>query len=131
MLDIDHFKAYNDHYGHGGGDRCRKSVADILSNSTRRAGDLVARYGGEEFVLLLPETGNVGATTVADLLKIAVNGAAIEHLGSPLNSVLTLSLGVATLLPESDRMPDELLKAADFALYEAKRNGRNRGGYGR
>jgi diguanylate cyclase (GGDEF)-like protein len=126
MLDIDHFKAYNDHYGHDGGDRCLKAVANILNNSTRRASDLVARYGGEEFVLLLPETGDIGATTVADLLKTAVIDARIEHLASPLTGILTLSLGVATLLPDSDRMPDELLKAADLALYEAKRIGRNR-----
>ena len=126
MLDIDHFKAYNDHYGHDGGDRCLKAVANILNNSTRRASDLVARYGGEEFVLLLPETSAIGATTVADFLKTAVIDARIEHLASPLTEILTLSLGVATLLPDSDRMPDELLKAADLALYEAKRTGRNR-----
>ena len=126
MLDIDHFKAYNDQYGHDGGDRCLKAVADILNNSTRRASDLVARYGGEEFVLLLPETGDVGATTVADFLKMAVIGAKIEHLASPLTGTLTLSLGVATLIPDADRVPDELLKAADLALYEAKRTGRNR-----
>lgn len=126
MLDIDHFKAYNDRHGHDGGDRCLKAVADTLNNSIRRAGDVVARYGGEEFVLLLPETGSAGAATVADLLKHAVAGEAIEHLDSPICGILTLSLGVATLLPDSDRMPDELLKAADLALYEAKRTGRNR-----
>lgn len=126
MLDIDHFKAYNDHYGHDGGDRCLKLVADTLSGSIRRAGDVVARYGGEEFVVLLPETGSAGAATVADLLKRAVAGEAIEHLAAPSNTVLSLSLGVATLMPDSDRMPDELLKAADLALYEAKRTGRNR-----
>ena len=126
MLDIDHFKPFNDHYGHDGGDRALKAVAEVLNNSSRRAGDVAARYGGEEFVLLLPETGSDGAATVAELLKQAVNNKAIEHKASPLADILTVSLGVVTLLPDSDRTPDELCKAADLALYEAKRLGRNR-----
>jgi diguanylate cyclase (GGDEF)-like protein len=126
MLDIDHFKDFNDHYGHDGGDRALKAVAEVLNNSSRRAGDVVARYGGEEFVLLLPETGSDGAAIVAELLRQAINSKAIEHKASPLTGILSASLGVATLLPDSDRMPDELFKAADLALYEAKRLGRNR-----
>lgn len=126
MLDIDHFKAFNDHYGHDGGDRALKAIAEVLNNSSRRAGDVVARYGGEEFVLLLPETGSDGAVTVAELLKQSINSKAIAHKASPLSAILTASFGVATLLPDSERMPDELLKAADLALYEAKRLGRNR-----
>jgi GGDEF domain-containing protein len=104
LLDIDHFKDFNDHYGHDGGDGCLRQVAALLMGKIRRAGDVVARYGGEEFVVLLPETGGEGATTVAEV---------------------TISLGVATLVPDSERLASELLKAADLALYEAKRSGRN------
>jgi diguanylate cyclase (GGDEF)-like protein len=126
LIDIDYFKPYNDHYGHDGGDACLEQVASVLQNSSRRASDLVSRIGGEEFVVLLPETGADGATTVADMLKRAVSAAAIPHAQSPLGGHVTVSAGVATLVPDHDGTPAELLKAADLALYDAKRGGRNR-----
>ncbi len=126
ILDIDFFKAFNDHYGHDGGDACLRRVGGLLADTTRRAGDLVARYGGEEFVVLLPETGGDGASTVAALLKQSIAEASIEHAGSPQEGRLTISAGVASLVPDPVRLPGELLKAADLALYEAKRTGRNR-----
>ena len=125
LLDVDHFKAYNDHYGHDGGDDCLRAVASLLADTSRRPGDLVARQGGEEFVLLLPETGSGGAATVAELIKRALAERDLPHAASPTAPRVTVSMGVATLVPDAERIPEELLKAADLALYEAKRSGRN------
>jgi len=125
MLDVDHFKAFNDHHGHDGGDACLRRVATLLADSIRRAGDVVARYGGEEFTVLLPDTGRDGAATVAELLKRTVADARIPHARSPIGAHLTVSVGFATLVPSRERHPAELLKAADLALYEAKRRGRD------
>lgn len=125
MLDVDHFKAFNDHHGHDGGDACLRRVATLLADSIRRAGDVVARYGGEEFTVLLPDTGRDGAATVAELLKRTVADARIPHARSPIGAHLTVSVGFATLVPNRERHPAELLKAADLALYEAKRRGRD------
>lgn len=126
LIDIDYFKAYNDRFGHDGGDACLGRIAGVLQDNSRRPGDLVARIGGEEFVVLLPETGTAGAVTVAELFKRAVSAARIPHPDSPLDGMLTISLGVATRAPDSHETPAGLLKAADLALYEAKRAGRNR-----
>jgi diguanylate cyclase (GGDEF)-like protein len=125
LLDVDHFKSYNDCYGHDGGDMCLRRIAALLGENSRRPGDVVARIGGEEFVLLLPETGPEGASTVADLLKHALAQADLPHEASPTAPRVTVSMGVATLVPEAARIPEELLKAADLALYEAKRAGRD------
>ena len=126
LLDIDHFKAYNDHFGHDGGDDCLKQVATVLADNIRRAGDLVARYGGEEFMVLLPSTDLDGGRKVAEQLHSAMLQAKIPHPASPVADVVSISLGVASYEPEGGMQPAELFKAADLALYEAKRQGRNR-----
>lgn len=127
MMDIDHFKAYNDNYGHGAGDDCLQKVARALASSLSRPADMVARYGGEEFVALLPSTGLEGASKVAEDLRSAVESLAVSHEYSSAAEVVTLSLGVATLDTDgSEKMLSELTKRADKALYKAKEAGRNR-----
>jgi diguanylate cyclase (GGDEF)-like protein len=126
ILDVDHFKSYNDHYGHQAGDECLRLVAAVLADRVKRTGDLVARYGGEEFVCLLPETDNDGALQVAERLRGAVEDCAIPHDCSPVASHVTISLGVATVVPVVDESPDQLTQMADQLLYQAKRSGRNR-----
>ena len=126
MVDIDHFKAYNDAYGHQEGDRCLQQVAAVLRDQLRRARDFCARYGGEEFACLLPDTPLEGATIKARELLDVVVGLGIEHRTSPTSSVLTLSLGVATAVPRHEVGPEALLAAADAELYKAKVGGRNR-----
>jgi two-component system chemotaxis family response regulator WspR len=123
--DIDHFKTYNDAYGHQAGDDCLRQVAASLQAAVRRPGDLVARYGGEEFAVVLPGTHDAGALIVAEHLRACVEELAIPHAGSPLG-VVTLSLGVARCLPASAETIAQLVGATDAALYQAKREGRNR-----
>jgi two-component system, chemotaxis family, response regulator WspR len=125
MLDIDFFKLYNDRYGHQGGDECLKSVARILEGSARRDSDLVARYGGEEFAVILPETGTMGAMEVAETMRANIERQNIPHESSRVSDHVTVSMGVATWVPERDSEPDELISRADQALYKAKENGRN------
>ena len=126
ILDVDHFKAYNDQYGHQAGDECLRLVAEVLSDHARRPSDLVARYGGEEFVCLLPETDGPGATRVAEGFRTAVAGRRIPHAQSPVAPHVTISLGVATLIPSPEGTPEQLAEMADQLLYRAKRSGRNR-----
>lgn len=126
MLDIDHFKRYNDCYGHIAGDDCLKRVAAILDATLVRPGDFVARYGGEEFVCILPDTGEEGAMVAAERLREAVASLRIPHEASPVAPVVTISLGVATALPGKGMAPETLLKEADDLLYCAKNEGRNR-----
>ncbi|MBT3252572.1 MAG: diguanylate cyclase [Candidatus Marinimicrobia bacterium] len=126
LCDIDHFKLYNDTYGHGGGDECLIRVANAIKDSVNRPGDLTARYGGEEFCLVLPETSGMGALQIAELVRKNVYELHMEHKSSPMAEVVTLSLGVATLIPDIGSHPSVLLEAADRALYQAKGNGRNR-----
>lgn len=125
MIDIDHFKAFNDAFGHQAGDRCLKEVSSALAGGVRRAGDTLARYGGEEFVVLLPSTAKEEALEVAEGLRARVVGLGIEHVAPCPGSVVTVSAGVAALLP-GEGPPGALTEAADAALYEAKRLGRNR-----
>ncbi len=125
MIDVDHFKAFNDHCGHQRGDECLRQVARILVNAVGRPGDLVARYGGEEFVCLLPAIDEAGARAVAERLLRAVRGAAIAHPRSPLGPRLTISIGVATTA-EFAGSPDALVALADRLLYAAKDAGRDR-----
>jgi diguanylate cyclase (GGDEF)-like protein len=131
MVDVDHFKEYNDCYGHPMGDACLKAIAGLLRTNIKRPSDLVARYGGEEFVVLLPDTEPEGAIHVAELLCDAVRIANIEHRHSPLTDFVTASFGVASLRPDLGETAAALLAAADEALYDAKRAGRNRVGFGR
>ncbi|MCF7808744.1 MAG: diguanylate cyclase [Candidatus Marinimicrobia bacterium] len=126
LCDIDHFKFYNDTYGHQQGDDCLEKVAVAIKSSVNRPGDLTARYGGEEFCIVLPETVTSGAKRIAELIRQNVLGLQIEHSSSKVLPFVTLSLGVATIIPEKDGEPGELLEYADQALYQAKDNGRNR-----
>lgn len=129
FIDVDHFKLYNDHYGHQDGDSCLKQVAGALSDSLARAVDSVCRYGGEEFVAILPNTEQIGAEKVAESMRTAVEGLAISHKHSAHQKV-TISIGISTYSPfaPTDKINSakSLLKQADKALYHAKSNGRNR-----
>ncbi|HEV7570450.1 MAG TPA: diguanylate cyclase [Thermoanaerobaculia bacterium] len=123
MIDIDAFKSYNDVYGHQAGDDCLRRVAESLQSHLHRAGDIVTRYGGEEFAVLM---AGDRAGDLAELLRASVETMRIEHRASPASDVVTISVGVATMVPDRDRDPAALLKAADEALYAAKAAGRNR-----
>jgi len=125
MIDIDHFKSYNDTYGHLGGDDCLKQVAASLLAS-QRGSDITARYGGEEFVCILPESDEAGAVIAAERMRAKVESLHIPHAASPVSPFVTISLGVATLTPSEDEAPDLLIKMADQMLYRGKNKGRNR-----
>jgi diguanylate cyclase (GGDEF)-like protein len=125
LLDIDFFKAFNDHYGHLAGDDCLRQVAHGLARSVRRPADLVARYGGEEFASLLPDTDAKGAAWMANHFLETMNAMNIPHARSELADHVTLSMGVATLIPLVGQSSSELVLHADQLLYEAKKNGRN------
>lgn len=124
MIDVDFFKQYNDGYGHQAGDECLRSVAETLRGKLRRPADVVARYGGEEFAAILPDTALEGALLVAEAMRAAVQGLGLTHDGSAFG-VVTVSIGVASLPPQQPEGMPRLLSAADWALYEAKRLGRN------
>lgn len=126
LCDIDHFKFYNDTYGHQQGDDCLEKVAVAIKSSVNRPGDLAARYGGEEFCIVLPETVATGAKQIAELIRQNVLGLQIEHSSSKVLPFITLSLGVATIVPDVNGQPGMILEIADRALYQAKDNGRNR-----
>lgn len=126
MIDIDHFKPYNDHYGHGAGDECLRRVAQALYQVPHRPMDLVARYGGEEFAVILPETDRLGAAHLAQRLLDAVRALALEHAYSEVAPQVTISVGMATHSPDQPYYDAEALKqGADQALYQAKARGRN------
>jgi diguanylate cyclase (GGDEF)-like protein len=124
LIDVDHFKRYNDHYGHLAGDDCLRAVAGHVASIVLRDSDLPARYGGEEFVLLLPGSTAPGAAEVAERLRRAVHDANLPHAASPIGRV-TISLGVASLAPGQYDLPAQLVTLADQALYQAKQAGRN------
>ena len=126
MVDIDHFKEFNDHYGHGAGDTCLKRVAALLDSSVTRAGDMAARYGGEEFVLLMPGTDIDGARLLAEQLRSRIEEQRIPHERSNSSSCVTISAGYASVIPSQDGDASTLLEEADQMLYSAKRSGRNR-----
>jgi diguanylate cyclase (GGDEF)-like protein len=125
MLDIDNFKLFNDAYGHQEGDLCLKKIARVLKETLRRPADLVARYGGEEFVVVLPDTSLEGALKVAERLRKAVEDLHIEHKASSASPFVTISLGVASTLPDFNKDLLRLLVHADNALYTAKSLGKN------
>jgi len=125
MIDIDHFKRYNDRYGHVGGDGCLRCVATALQASTRHDVDVAARYGGEEFALILPNADSNFARAVAARAHAAVSSLRQPHAGSPFGYV-TISLGSAALVPYPAAGPERLIELADAALYRAKQEGRNR-----
>lgn len=128
MIDVDHFKAFNDTYGHQAGDECLKAVAKVLRNSVKRTQDLAARYGGEEFCCILPETEHAAAIEIANSIKDGVVGLDIRHEGSTAADHVTVSLGVATLVCNGKTRPEDIVNLADRRLYWAKENGRNRVG---
>ncbi len=126
MCDIDCFKSYNDTYGHLGGDACLQQVAQAISSSVKRPADLVARYGGEEFAVILPNTSAAGAVTLAEQIRMNVKALQIPHIKSCIIPYVTISLGVATMVPDSELTPASLIAAADRALYRTKALGRDR-----
>ena len=126
MIDIDHFKAYNDALGHQGGDACLREVAHILARCAWRPGELLARYGGEEFCILLPDSTLDDARVVAQRCLDRLAQAGIPHPATPASPWLTVSIGVASLVPVVGSLPDALIAQADMALYRAKRAGRGR-----
>ncbi|NPV86885.1 MAG: PleD family two-component system response regulator [Anaerolineae bacterium] len=125
MIDIDHFKLYNDTYGHLAGDDCLRQVAKALEGTLLRPADLVARYGGEEFACILPETDLSGATVIAYRLKENVEALNIPHSSSPTAPHITISLGTTTLTAKRGLSPDAMIGTADRLLYQAKASGRN------
>lgn len=126
MIDIDHFKLFNDHYGHHEGDRCIRGVAQTLQQMASRASDLVARYGGEEFAALLPETDAAAAAQIAEKCLAAIAGMAMPHVLSPAGTDISVSIGICTLEVSEETTIEHLITRADQALYQAKRSGRNR-----
>lgn len=126
VVDIDDFKKYNDHYGHQHGDNCLIRVANALCEVTTRSTDLVARYGGEEFVLLLPNTSIKSALELAEKCRNMVLDEKIKHEASSVNDVVTVSVGVCTIVPVGGTSASSLFATADNMLYQAKKNGRNR-----
>lgn len=126
FIDIDYFKNYNDYYGHPQGDACLKMIAKALSNSIKRPRDFVARYGGEEFVILLPDIKLSGASVIAEKIRQSIEKLKIPHEVSPRGSFVTISLGVASLVPTDENEANDLTLYADKALYVAKSEGKNR-----
>jgi diguanylate cyclase (GGDEF)-like protein len=123
MIDVDHFKTFNDRHGHHGGDIALRNVAKTLETHIRRPGDIAARYGGEEFLVVLPETDVSGARLLAEQIRTAIEAIApLNQDGQP----LTVSIGVASAKPKTGDQQTQLFGEADQALYQAKRNGRNR-----
>lgn len=126
VLDVDHFKLFNDTNGHMAGDVCLKAVAETILSCFSRPGDLACRFGGEEFILILPDTNEAGAMVVAESVRAAIQGVAIPHTTSPVAKVATVSAGVAAVEVTDQFRFDALIKKADEALYAAKKAGRNR-----
>lgn len=125
MLDVDFFKAYNDRYGHDKGDTCLKKIANMMKVCLHRPSDIAARYGGEEFIILLPETTKKGAVEIADRLHGALQKEAISHESSTLSEHLTVSIGIASLIPRIGDDYKIIQLIADKELYKAKAKGRN------
>ncbi|MGH8049744.1 MAG: sensor domain-containing diguanylate cyclase [Arenimonas sp.] len=125
MADIDMFKSYNDLYGHMAGDECLRKVAQAISDSAQRGGDLVARYGGEEFAVILPNTNEKAAKDIAEKIRLAVEELQISHDGNLIARHITISLGVSTRVPPQTTDFISLMQSADKALYRAKEGGRN------
>nr|WP_238395963.1 sensor domain-containing diguanylate cyclase [Xanthomonas fragariae] len=127
MIDVDHFKLYNDTYGHVNGDACLRLVARAIAGCSRRSQDVAARYGGEEFGMILPQTDAAGALRLADAVRSAVAELGLTHLSSPTCAHVTVSVGAATFEPgDAPLTPDAFVHDADSALYRAKQNGRDR-----
>lgn len=126
LLDIDYFKLYNDYYGHQNGDNCLIAIAQTIQKVLLRPADLIARYGGEEFVVILPNTDMAGAVIVAEQIREAVEKLDIPHQNSAISNIVTVSIGVSSIVPNSQQEVSLLIQQADIALYRAKHQGRNR-----
>jgi diguanylate cyclase (GGDEF)-like protein len=126
LCDLDYFKCYNDHYGHQRGDYCLQQVAKAIRRAVKKPADLVARYGGEEFAVILPNTPEEGARAVATLIRQEITRLNILHPNSDVSSFITISLGISTIFPSYQLSDDILIAEADKALYEAKKQGRDR-----
>ena len=126
MLDVDHFKKYNDHYGHQKGDECLQQIAQALKVTVERATDILARYGGEEFVVILPNTDSQGASVLAKKIGEAVFALNLPHIASDTSGFVTVSLGITSAEDHELTDGEQLVALADKALYQAKNNGRNR-----
>ena len=126
MLDVDQFKLYNDHYGHQAGDVCLRILAQTMANTVQRSGELVARYGGEEFVIILPGLGGAEALAAMERIRAAVQGLGLPHAKATVAGVVTISIGVASCVPQHGQDAASLVQAADAALYQAKHQGRNK-----
>ena len=126
FIDIDYFKQYNDTYGHIQGDEVLKQAADVFRQHAKRAADMAARFGGEEFAIVLPETEHTVALQIAEQVRQGMESLKIEHIASSCSDCVTVSLGVATMMPARGKEVTALQSEADRALYEAKKNGRNR-----
>ena len=126
MCDVDYFKHYNDTFGHPAGDLCLKKVAAVLTGTLKRTCDLAARYGGEEFALVLPDTPLEGAMIIAEECRRQIEALAMSNPRSIAAPVVSMSIGVASMIPTQNASIMDLIQRADHALYEAKGNGRNR-----
>ncbi len=126
LCDVDFFKPYNDRYGHQAGDECLRQIAQAMSSAIKRPSDLLARYGGEEFVVVLPNTDSEGANTVAAALQAEIRRLKLSHAHSKVSDYITISLGIASTIPQVDGTLNNLVAAADTALYRAKKEGRDR-----
>jgi diguanylate cyclase (GGDEF)-like protein len=126
ILDVDFFKQYNDRYGHDAGDECLTRVARVLLDHAKRSSDMAARFGGEEFAVILPETDEHSALHIAEAIRTHLETLQIPHASSRVSAFVTISIGVATTLPDAPEYSDQLRLAADKALYQAKNQGRNR-----
>jgi diguanylate cyclase (GGDEF)-like protein len=126
LCDVDFFKQYNDTYGHQAGDECLSQIAEIMTQVTKRSTDLVARYGGEEFALILLNTQREGAIYLAEQIRARVKQRFIPHAGSTIASHVTISGGVASVIPQPNLSEEYILSLVDESLYEAKRQGRDR-----
>lgn len=125
LMDIDHFKAYNDTYGHSAGDTALKAVANAISRPVKRKIDTIARYGGEEFVAVLPETGKEGALALGKRMMDSVRTMKLEHKGYPEKGYLTISMGIYSVVPDDNISYINIINSADNALYAAKADGRD------
>jgi len=125
LCDVDYFKPYNDFYGHQKGDSCLIAVAKTMNNVVKRSSDILARYGGEEFAVILPNTPKEGAIKIAENLREEIEKLNIPHAKSNISEYVTISLGVASIIPDCESSIESLIRIADNALYFAKENGRN------
>jgi len=126
MLDIDHFKSFNDLYGHILGDDCLRQIGESLRTIARQSLDIVVRYGGEEFAIILPDTHYQGVMSVAERIQEEIRNLSILHEGSGVKPYVTLSIGVSVKVPSEGTNPTILIDAADNCLYHSKHDGRNR-----